>query len=74
MILEVFASYSEKTFLSNFCSPYRIVDDCGGAFAMGAIGGGIFSFMKGWRNSPKVRLLLVYFWCEFQNSFHQCVI
>jgi len=36
------------------CSPYRIVDDCGGAFAMGAIGGGIFSFMKGWRNSPKV--------------------
>lgn len=36
-------------------SPYRIVDDCGGAFAMGAIGGGIFSFVKGWRNSPSVR-------------------
>ncbi|PFX25117.1 mitochondrial import inner membrane translocase subunit Tim17-B-like [Stylophora pistillata] len=32
--------------------PYRIVDDCGGAFMMGAIGGGIFSFVKGWRNSP----------------------
>ncbi|XP_001640158.3 mitochondrial import inner membrane translocase subunit Tim17-B [Nematostella vectensis] len=32
--------------------PYRIVDDCGGAFAMGAIGGGIFSLVKGWRNSP----------------------
>jgi len=32
--------------------PYRIVDDCGGAFAMGAIGGGLFSFVKGWRNSP----------------------
>lgn len=32
--------------------PYRIVDDCGGAFAMGAIGGGLFSLMKGWRNAP----------------------
>ena len=40
--------------LSSICSPYRIVDDCGGAFAMGAIGGGIFSFVKGWRNSPGV--------------------
>ena len=69
MIFVIFESCSEKTFLSNFCSPYRIVDDCGGAFAMGAIGGGIFSFMKGWRNSPKVRLLLVYFWRKFQNSF-----
>ena len=40
-------------------SPYRIVDDCGGAFAMGAIGGGIFSFVKGWRNSPAVRATIV---------------
>ncbi|XP_057296902.1 mitochondrial import inner membrane translocase subunit Tim17-B-like [Hydractinia symbiolongicarpus] len=32
--------------------PYRIVDDCGGAFAMGAIGGGLFSLVKGWRNAP----------------------
>jgi len=32
--------------------PYRIVDDCGGAFAMGAIGGGLFSLIKGWRNAP----------------------
>ena len=74
MIFVIFESCSEKTFLSNFYSPYRIVDDCGGAFAMGAIGGGIFSFMKGWRNSPKVRLLLVYFWREFQNSIQQRVI
>ena len=74
MIFVIFESRSEKTFLSNFYSPYRIVDDCGGAFAMGAIGGGIFSFMKGWRNSPKVRLLLVYFWRVFQNSIQQRVI
>jgi len=32
--------------------PYRIIDDCGGAFTMGAIGGGLFSLIKGWRNSP----------------------
>lgn len=32
--------------------PYRIVDDCGGAFSMGVIGGGLFSLMKGWRNAP----------------------
>eukprot|EP00112_Aurelia_sp_Birch-Aquarium-sp1_P006086 Seg1680.12 transcript_id=Seg1680.12/GoldUCD/mRNA.D3Y31 product="Mitochondrial import inner membrane translocase subunit Tim17-B" protein_id=Seg1680.12/GoldUCD/D3Y31 len=38
--------------ISKCASPYRIVDDCGGAFAMGAIGGGLFSFIKGWRNSP----------------------
>lgn len=32
--------------------PYRIVDDCGGAFAMGCIGGGIFQAIKGFRNAP----------------------
>lgn len=36
------------------CSPWRIVDDCGGAFTMGAIGGGIFQAIKGFRNSPVV--------------------
>ncbi|NXM23920.1 TI17A translocase, partial [Oxyruncus cristatus] len=35
--------------------PWRIVDDCGGAFTMGAIGGGIFQAIKGFRNSPVVR-------------------
>lgn len=32
--------------------PYRIVDDCGGAFAMGCIGGGVFQSIKGFRNAP----------------------
>ncbi|MCJ8744385.1 hypothetical protein PDJAM_G00118050 [Pangasius djambal] len=32
--------------------PWRIVDDCGGAFTMGALGGGIFQAVKGFRNSP----------------------
>lgn len=33
--------------------PHRIIDDCGGAFAMGAIGGSIWHFVKGARNSPR---------------------
>jgi import inner membrane translocase subunit TIM17 len=32
--------------------PGRIWSDCGGAFAMGAIGGSIFHGIKGFRNSP----------------------
>lgn len=36
------------------CSPWRIVDDCGGAFTMGAIGGGVFQAIKGFRNAPAV--------------------
>lgn len=32
--------------------PYRIVDDSGGAFAMGCIGGGVFQSIKGFRNAP----------------------
>ncbi|KAG7261840.1 hypothetical protein CRUP_022883 [Coryphaenoides rupestris] len=32
--------------------PWRIVDDCGGAFTMGIIGGGVFQAIKGFRNSP----------------------
>lgn len=32
--------------------PWRIVDDCGGAFTMGAIGGSVFQSIKGFRNSP----------------------
>ncbi|XP_037016947.2 mitochondrial import inner membrane translocase subunit Tim17-A isoform X1 [Artibeus jamaicensis] len=34
--------------------PWRIVDDCGGAFTMGTIGGGVFQAIKGFRNSPVV--------------------
>mmetsp|Transcript_1126 Transcript_1126/g.1039 ORF Transcript_1126/g.1039 Transcript_1126/m.1039 type:complete len:249 (-) Transcript_1126:499-1245(-) len=33
--------------------PWRIVDDIGGAFSMGAIGGGIFHVIKGSWNAPK---------------------
>jgi import inner membrane translocase subunit TIM17 len=33
--------------------PYRIIDDVGGAFAMGCIGGGVWHFFKGARNSPR---------------------
>lgn len=39
-------------------SPWRIVDDCGGAFSMGAIGGALFHGIKGFRNAPSVRMLL----------------
>ncbi|CAH8391907.1 unnamed protein product [Eruca vesicaria subsp. sativa] len=33
--------------------PDRILDDIGGAFGMGAVGGGAFHFIKGTYNSPK---------------------
>ncbi|XP_030562199.1 probable mitochondrial import inner membrane translocase subunit Tim17 1 [Drosophila novamexicana] len=32
--------------------PFRIVEDCGGAFTMGAVGGAIFQAIKGFRNAP----------------------
>lgn len=32
--------------------PFRIVHECGGAFAMGCIGGCIFQAIKGFRNAP----------------------
>jgi import inner membrane translocase subunit TIM17 len=32
--------------------PWRIVDDCGGAFTMGCIGGAVFQGIKGFRNAP----------------------
>ncbi|XP_065178522.1 probable mitochondrial import inner membrane translocase subunit Tim17 1 [Sycon ciliatum] len=37
--------------------PYRIVDDAGGAFAMGTIGGSMFSAIKGFRNAPQGKKL-----------------
>lgn len=36
------------------------MDDCGGAFTMGTIGGGIFQAVKGFRNSPVVSGVLFY--------------
>lgn len=39
-------------YMRNPC-PWRIVDDCGGAFSMGVIGGSLFHGIKGARNAPK---------------------
>lgn len=36
-------------------SPWVVLNDFGGAFSMGAIGGGIWYGIKGARNSPRVR-------------------
>lgn len=38
--------------------PYRIFDDVGGAFALGAGGGTIWHLVKGWRNSPRGERML----------------
>ena len=38
--------------------PHRILDDIGGAFSMGAIGGGVWHSIKGARNSPRGERLL----------------
>ena len=32
--------------------PHRILDDCGSAFGMGAVGGGVWYLVKGLKNSP----------------------
>ena len=50
-------------------SPWRIRDDCGGAFAMGCIGGGIFSFWKGYRNSPPV-MIYMYIYCNIYILYY----
>ena len=41
-------------YASVYFSPWRIIEDAGGAFSMGFIGGGIWHFVKGFRNSPRV--------------------
>lgn len=33
--------------------PDKILDDCGGAYCMGLVGGGVWHFFKGMRNSPR---------------------
>jgi len=38
--------------------PHRILDDVGGAFSMGAIGGGVWHSIRGARNSPRGERLL----------------
>uniref|UniRef100_H0VD31 Translocase of inner mitochondrial membrane 17B n=1 Tax=Cavia porcellus TaxID=10141 RepID=H0VD31_CAVPO len=42
----------EKRWPNPRSRPWRIVDDCGGAFTMGVIGGGVFQAIKGFRNAP----------------------
>lgn len=37
--------------------PHRIIDDVGGAFGMGAVGGGLWHAVSGARNSPQGRAL-----------------
>lgn len=37
--------------------PYVILNDFGGAFAMGAIGGTVWHGIKGSRNSPRVSIV-----------------
>ncbi|KAK3870501.1 hypothetical protein Pcinc_024279 [Petrolisthes cinctipes] len=37
----------------SFNSPWRIVEDCGGAFALGTIGGGLFQSVNGFQQAPK---------------------
>ena len=32
--------------------PWRIIDDCGGAFTMGLIGGTLFNGIQGFRHAP----------------------
>lgn len=43
-------------------SPYVILNDFGGAFSMGAIGGGIWHGIKGARNSPKASISCASLW------------
>lgn len=40
------------------CSPWVIINDAGGAFSMGAIGGAIWHGVKGAKNSPRVCLVI----------------
>lgn len=50
----VYEGEIQSSFFLPVLSPWRIVDDCGGAFTMGTIGGGVFQAIKGFRNSPVV--------------------
>lgn len=50
-------------------SPWRIVDDCGGAFTMGAIGGGLFQSVKGFRNAPVVSSQCNWLLSDFHQAF-----
>ncbi|XP_020803601.1 probable mitochondrial import inner membrane translocase subunit Tim17 4 [Drosophila serrata] len=40
--------------------PIRIVEDCGCAFLMGTLGGGLFQYLKGFRNAPAGLMRSIY--------------
>ncbi|PIO38095.1 hypothetical protein AB205_0123880 [Aquarana catesbeiana] len=48
----VYKDFSSEYSRLKIDRPWRIVDDCGGAFTMGIIGGGVFQAIKGFRNAP----------------------
>lgn len=55
--------------------PDRIIDDIGGAFAMGAVGGGAWHLVKGLKNSPsgfrmKGALEVCLHGCSYDGSPH----
>ena len=50
---EMIKLHTVAFFVHNF-SPWRITEDMGGAFAMGAIGGSVFHAIKGFRYAPTV--------------------
>ncbi len=50
-------------------SPWRIVDDCGGAFALGAIGGTLFHSIKGFRHAPSVKFPFNFFFVLIKKMF-----
>lgn len=43
--------------------PYRVLDDTGVAFSMGLLGGSVFHAIKGSRNSPPVRVHVLFSSC-----------
>lgn len=55
---EILGTYSITSFfmfsLTGLTSPWVVLNDFGGAFAMGAVGGTIWYGIKGARNSPRV--------------------
>lgn len=52
VFLSIDSVTNEHKLIIDLFSPWRIADDCGGAFTMGTIGGGIFQSIIGFRNAP----------------------
>ena len=46
LILVIMEEYSREP------CPWRVIDDCGGAFTMGLIGGSLFNGIQGFRHAP----------------------